>query len=135
MTRLHESGILNQTSFLFSSAKVRTENILSREEETRRRRREKDRRKEEKLRRRERDIQKQRDELARKETDLRIRERQQSVGVPSRFHDFMSNRHDPHERENREHRDQESARGRKRQTAGTTVLQYVYSLVPNGITS
>ena len=101
---------------------------MSREEETRRRRREKDKRKEEKLRRWE-------SKLARKETDLLNRERQQSIGVPSRFHDFMSNRRDPHERENREHRDQESARARKRQTAGTTLLQYVYSLVPNGITS
>ena len=108
---------------------------MSREEETRRRRREKDKRKEEKLRRWERDIQKQRDELARKETDLRIRERQQSVGVPSRFHDFMRNRRGHHERENREHRDQESARAQKRQTAGTTILQYVYYLVPNRITS
>ena len=113
MTRLHESGILNQNN-LFSSAKVRTENILSREEETRRRRREKDKRKEEKLRRWE-------SKLARKETDLLNRERQQSIGVPSRFHDFMSNRRDHQERENREHKDQESARARKRPKAGTTV--------------
>ena len=123
MTRSYESGILNHINFF--SAKVRTENILSREEETRRRRREKEKRKEEKLRRWERDIQKQRDELARKETDLRIRERQQSVGVPSRFHDFMSNRRDHHERENREHRDQESARARKRPKAGTTVSRFL----------
>jgi len=108
---------------VLNSAKVRTENILSREEETRRRRREKDKRKEEKLRRRERDIQKQRDELARRETDLLIRERQQSIGVPSRFHDFMRDRRDHHERENREHRDQESARARKRPKAESDVQQ------------